>query len=87
MYICLFEIIGRVGAVAYELALLPHFASVHQVFHILILRKYIFDPSHVLAPQSVELRSDLSYDEVPVRIVDRQVKRLRNKEIASMKVI
>ncbi|WMV32635.1 hypothetical protein MTR67_026020, partial [Solanum verrucosum] len=29
----------------------------------------------------------LSYEEVPVEILDRQVKRLRNKEIASVKVL
>ena len=82
-----FEIISLVGAMAYELVLLPQFAFVHPVFHISLLRKYVPDPSHVLAPQSVEVQLDLSYDEVPLRIIDRQVKRLRNKEIASVKVI
>ena len=86
-YIGPFEIIGRVEAVAYELALPPKFASVHPVFHISLLRKYISDSSHVLAPQSVEVRLDLSYDEVLLRIIDRQVKKLWNKEIASVKVI
>ena len=43
-YIGPFEIIGRVEAVAYELALPPKFASVHPVFHISLLRKYILDP-------------------------------------------
>ena len=74
-YIDPFAIIGRVGAVAYELALPPQFASVHPVFHFLLLRKYVPDSSHVVAPQSVELRSDLSYDEVPLRIIDCRVKR------------
>ena len=72
---------------AYKLALPPQFASVHLAFHVSLLRRYVPDPSHVLALQSVELISDLSYDEVPARIVDHQVKRLWNKEIASMKVI
>ena len=30
---------------------------------------------------------DLSYEEVPVEILDRHVKRLRNKEIATVKVL
>ena len=64
---------------AYELALPPQFASVYPVFHVYLLRKYVSDPSHVLAPQSIEVRPNLSYDEVPLRIVDRQVKRLQNK--------
>ena len=86
-YIGPFEIISHVGAVAYELALLPQFAYVHPVFHISLLRKYISDPSHVLAPQSVEVRPDLSYDEIPLRIIDRQVKKFRSKEIALVKVV
>ena len=61
-YIGSFEIIGLVGTVAYELALPPQFASVHPVFHIWLLKKYVSDSSHVLAPQSVEVRPDLSYD-------------------------
>ena len=43
-----FEILHRVGAVAYHLALPPMLASVRNVFHISILRKYEPDPSHVL---------------------------------------
>lgn len=37
-----------VGEVAYELAIPPDFATVHPVFRIPILRKYILDPSHVI---------------------------------------
>ena len=61
---------------AYESALPPQFASVHSVFHISLMTKYVPDLSHVLTPQSVELRSYLSYDEVLMRIVDCQVKKL-----------
>src|SRR5262249_15579382 len=54
-YVGPFEIIDRVGEVAYHLALPPEFSHVHPVFHISMLRKYIPDPSHVLSPQSIEL--------------------------------
>ena len=57
-YIGPFEMIGRVEAVAYELALPPKFTSTHPVFHISLLGKYISDPSHILALQSVEVRPD-----------------------------
>ena len=43
-----FEILRRVGEVAYELALPPSLAKVHNVFHVSQLRKYVHDPSHVL---------------------------------------
>src|SRR5262249_41973491 len=54
-YVGPFEIIDRVGEIAYHLALSPEFSHVHPVFHISMLRKYVPDPSHVLPPQSVEL--------------------------------
>ena len=72
---------------AYKLALLLQFSSVHPVFHVSLLRRYVLDPSHVLAPQTVKLRSYLSYDEFPMRIIDHQVKRRQNKEITSVKLI
>ena len=47
-YIGPFEILERVGMVAYQLALPPNLSQVHPVFHVLMLQKYILDPSHVL---------------------------------------
>ena len=43
-----FEILERVGPVAYKLALPPSLSSVHDVFHVSMLRKYIPDPTHVI---------------------------------------
>ena len=43
-----FEILERVGTVAYRLALPPNMSGVHEVFHISMLRKYTPDPSHVV---------------------------------------
>ena len=36
------------GAVAYRLALLPSLSSVHEVFHVSMLRKYTPDPTHIV---------------------------------------
>ena len=33
------------------------------------------------------MKDSLSYEDVPVEILDRQVRRLRNKEVASVKVL
>src|SRR5262249_25627994 len=85
-YVGPFEIIDRVGEVAYHLALSPEFSHVHPVFHISMLRKYVFDPSHVLPPQSVELTENLSYEEMPVEIVDSQIRQLRFKVIPMVKI-
>ena len=43
-----FEILERIGAVAYRLALLPSMSGVHEVFHVSMLRKYTLDPAHVV---------------------------------------
>ena len=59
----------------------------HLVFHVSMLRKYLQDEFHVLQPQAIEVDSQMSYVEEPITIVDRQVQKLRSKEIPSMKVI
>ena len=85
-YIGPFEILERVGEVAYRLALPPSLSAVHPVFQDSMLWKYHGDPSHVLDFSSVQVDKDLSYVEEPVAILDRQVRKLRSKNIASVKV-
>ncbi|KAL9673779.1 hypothetical protein QQ045_030041 [Rhodiola kirilowii] len=86
-YIGPFEILEKVGNMAYRLALPLTLSSVHLVFHISMMRKYISDPGHVLEYERVQMDDTLTYDEQPVAISDRQVKRLRNKEVFSIKVL
>jgi len=62
-YIDPFEILDRVGDVAYRLVLPPSLEGVHNVFHILQLRKYVKDDSHILYHSKLELQPDLSYTE------------------------
>lgn len=81
-----FEVLQRIGEVAYELALPPSVSSVHPVFHVSMLRKYIGDPSHVLDFSTVQLDGDLTYDVEPVAFLGCQVQKLRSKDIALMKV-
>ena len=47
-YIGPFEVLERVGAIAYRLALSPSLSSVHTVFHVFMLRKYTPDQTHVV---------------------------------------
>jgi len=86
-YIGPYEILEHVGEVAYRLALPPTLSKVHDVFHVSQLRRYISDPSHILQPEEVQLKDDLTYEEVPVRILDRQDRVLRNKMVPLVKVL
>ena len=86
-YIGPYEIISRVGPVAYKLEIPPKLSKVHNVFHVSMLRKYIPDPSHVLRDQQVELKDNLTYKEQPMQIVDRREQILRNKVIPLVKVL
>ena len=71
-YIGPFEIVERIGPVAYRLDLSEELSRVHNGFHISMLRKYIPDSSHVLEKPEIELRDDLSYEEQPVQILGRE---------------
>ncbi|GAV77737.1 hypothetical protein CFOL_v3_21208 [Cephalotus follicularis] len=86
-FIGLFEVLERVGAVTYRLALLPSLSYVHNVFHVYLLRKCHPDPSHVLHWEPLELRTDLSFKETPIQILDRRIKQLRSKTIPLVKVL
>ncbi|XP_070034985.1 uncharacterized protein [Nicotiana tomentosiformis] len=59
--------------VAYKVSMPPSLSSVHPVFHVSMIWKYIGDPSHVLDFSTVQLDGDLTYDVESVDILDRQV--------------
>ena len=82
-----YEVIEKVGPVAYRLALPPDLEKIHDVFHVSMIRKYRLDPSHVVSSETIELRPDLTYGEEPVEILAREVKELRNKKIPLVKVL
>nr|CAD1831725.1 unnamed protein product [Ananas comosus var. bracteatus] len=85
-YIGPYEILERVGTVAYRLALPPKLADVHNVFHVSNLRKYIHDPEHAMLYEPPELQEDLSYEEFLVMVIAREVRKLRNREIPYVKI-
>ena len=71
-YIEPFEILERVGAVAYRLALPPSLSGVHEVFHVSILRKYTPDLTHVTNWGELVVDADGTFEEGPVHILDSQ---------------
>ena len=65
-----FEILERVGIVAYRLALPPSMTGVHEVFHVSMLRKDTPDPAHVVDWGQIEVDTDETFEEGQVCIVD-----------------
>ena len=64
-----FEILERIGTVAYQLALLPSMSGVHEAFHVSMLRRHTPDPAHVVDWGQVEIDTDGTFEEGPVCIV------------------
>jgi len=86
-YIGPFEILQKVGPVAYCLALPPTLQGIHDVFHVSQLRRYIPDPLHVISFEPLQLKENLTYVEEPDRIIDRKDRVLRNRVIPFIKVL
>ncbi|XP_070020046.1 uncharacterized protein [Nicotiana sylvestris] len=86
-YVGPYRVTQRIGQVAYRLELPPEISLVHPVFHVSMLKKVVGDPSTIVPIEAIEVNEELSYEEIPVTILDRQVRKLRNKEVASVKVL
>ena len=82
-----YEIIEKVGPVAYRLALPPNLEKIHNLIHVFMLRRYRSDPSHVVSSETIELIPVLTYEEEPVQILACEVKELWNKKIPLVKVL
>ena len=61
-----YEVIEKIGPVAYRLSLLSKLSQVHNVFHVSMLKRYRSDPNHVITSQLIEVQDDLSYIEKPM---------------------
>ncbi|XP_047258410.1 uncharacterized protein LOC124890670 [Capsicum annuum] len=82
-----YKIMGRFGNVAYELDFPRDLASMQLVFHVSLLKKCIGVPASVVPLESVVVEDSVSYEEVLVEILDRQFRKLRNKEIVLVKIL
>ena len=49
-------------------------AAVHEVFHVSMLKKCIGDPESIFPIEGLSVKDNISYEEVPVKILDRKVK-------------
>lgn len=58
-YIGPYDIMSKIGDV-------PELSSIHNVFHVSMVKKYVPDPLHVLRREPLEIREDATYVEKPV---------------------
>jgi hypothetical protein len=57
-----FEIMEKVGAVEYRITLPLSLLNLRSVFHVSQLRKYVYDPSHVIQVDDFEVRDNLTIE-------------------------
>ena len=69
-YIGPFEVLERVGIVAYWLVLPPSLSSVHDVFYVSMLRKYTPDPTHVVDWGKLVVDAGGTFEKGLVHIMD-----------------
>ena len=81
-----FEILERIGPIAYKLALPPSLSRIHNVFHVSVLRKYIPDIAHVLDWKNLQIMDGQVMLE-PVQIMQSITLSLRGREIRQVKVL
>ncbi|GKE90522.1 putative reverse transcriptase domain-containing protein [Tanacetum coccineum] len=85
-YVGPFEILERIGPVAYRLRLHEELSSVHDTFHLSNLKKCLADASLHMPLDEIKIDKTLLFVEEPVEIIDREVKSLKRSKISLVNV-
>ncbi|GKF82753.1 hypothetical protein Tco_0244409 [Tanacetum coccineum] len=85
-YVGPFEIVERVGPVAYRLKLPQELSCVHHTFHVSNLKKCLAEPDVQVPLDEIEIDENLRFIEEPIKIVERDVKNLKQRRIPLVKV-
>ncbi|GJW18184.1 hypothetical protein Tco_0025620 [Tanacetum coccineum] len=85
-YIGPFKILAKVGTVTYRLELPKQLIQVHSTFHVSNLKKCFFDKPLVIPLDEIQIDDKLNFIEEPVKIMDREVKQLKQSRIPIVKV-
>ncbi|GJW58821.1 putative reverse transcriptase domain-containing protein [Tanacetum coccineum] len=81
-----FEILERIGLVAYKLRLPEELSSVHDTFHVSNLKKCLADVNLHVPLDEIKVDKTLCFVEEPVQIMEREIKKLKRREIALVKL-
>ncbi|GJU06430.1 putative reverse transcriptase domain-containing protein [Tanacetum coccineum] len=85
-YVGPFEIVERVGPVAYRLKLPQELSCVHDTFHVSNLKKCLAEPDVQVPLDEIKIDENMRFVEEPIEIVDRDVKKLKRRRIPLVKV-
>nr|GEW72818.1 putative ribonuclease H-like domain-containing protein [Tanacetum cinerariifolium] len=85
-YIRPFEIIKRIGLVAYKLELPEKLRGIHNTLYVSNLKKCLVDENLVIPLEKIQLDDKLHFIEEPMEIIDREVKQLKQSRISIVKV-
>nr|GEZ26213.1 putative reverse transcriptase domain-containing protein [Tanacetum cinerariifolium] len=81
-----FEILERIGPVAYRLRLPQELSCIHDVFHVSNLKKSLAESDVQIPLEEIRVDEKMYFIEEPVEIVDRQIKKLKRSWIPIVKV-
>ncbi|GKA11674.1 putative reverse transcriptase domain-containing protein [Tanacetum coccineum] len=85
-YVGPFEIVERIGPVAYRLRLPQELSGIHDTFHVSNLKKCLADANLHVPLDEIKIDDKLHFVEEPVEIMDREVKKLKRSKIPIVKV-
>ncbi|GKB06181.1 putative reverse transcriptase domain-containing protein [Tanacetum coccineum] len=85
-YIGPFKIIAKVGTVVYRIELPEQLSKVYSTFHVSNLKKCLSDETLAILLDEIQIDDKLHFIEEPVKIMDREVKRLKQSRILIVKV-
>nr|GFC69221.1 putative reverse transcriptase domain-containing protein [Tanacetum cinerariifolium] len=81
-----FKVIERTGPVSYKLELPDKLCGIHDTFHVYNLNRCFVNDDMVIPLDDVQLDDKLHFVKKPVKIIDREVKRLKQSRILIVKV-
>ncbi|GJW42792.1 putative reverse transcriptase domain-containing protein [Tanacetum coccineum] len=80
-----FKIIAKVGTLAYQHELPEQLSRVHSTFHVSNLKKCFVDEPLAIPLEEIQIDDKLHFIEEPVKVMDREVKRLKQSHILIVK--